>query len=64
MTIDTDLARRLEIADILGAADYAHTLNRLEPGAGARILEVGGGFAVLMGPRFPITASDILSSPN
>jgi GNAT superfamily N-acetyltransferase len=54
MTIDTDLARRLETADILGAADYAHTLNRLEPGAGASVLEVGGGFAVLMGLHFPI----------
>lgn len=54
MTSPLELAQRLERADILGAADYAHTLNRLEAGAPAKVLGVGGGTAVLMGPRFPV----------
>lgn len=52
--IGLELSQRLEKADILGAADYAHTLNRLESGAGAKVLRVGAGTAVLMGPRFPV----------
>ncbi|MER3554880.1 MAG: hypothetical protein C4331_11170 [Meiothermus sp.] len=54
LVIDLELAQRLEQADILGAADYAHTLNRLRAGAGAKVTAVGGGRAVLMGPRFPV----------
>lgn len=54
MTSPLELAPRLERADIVGAADYAHTLNRLEAGAQAKVLGVGGGTAVLMGPRFPL----------
>ena len=54
MTTDVALAQRLERTNALNVADYVHTLKRLEPTARAEVFEVGEGWGVLMGARFPI----------
>jgi hypothetical protein len=50
-----DLARRLEAADALSGVRCAEAHQRLSPGGGATVLEVGGGFAIFMGAESPLT---------
>ncbi|MDQ3397746.1 MAG: GNAT family N-acetyltransferase [Deinococcota bacterium] len=46
---DLALARRLEHHEARGLADYAYTQLALEPQAQARVLRIGGGYAVFLG---------------
>ena len=50
-----DLARRLEAADALSGVRCAEAHQRLNPGGGATVLEVAGGFAIFMGAESPLT---------
>ena len=52
---DVALARRLEAAEAAGAAACARTLARLDPSAGAAVLDVGGGVAAFLGVGSPLT---------
>jgi GNAT superfamily N-acetyltransferase len=52
---DIALARRLEGAEAAGAAAAAGVLARLDPSAGATVLEAGGGVAAFLGVGSPLT---------
>ncbi|MGA3039266.1 MAG: hypothetical protein ABSF54_00595 [Bryobacteraceae bacterium] len=50
-----DLARRLEAAEALNGVECADAHQKLNPELGATVLEVGGGFAIFVGPDSPLT---------
>jgi ribosomal protein S18 acetylase RimI-like enzyme len=50
-----ELARRLEAAEALNGVACAEAHQRLHPGLGAAVLEVGGGFAIFVGVESPLT---------
>jgi hypothetical protein len=50
-----DLARRLEEADARNGVECAEAHQMLNPELGATVLEVGGGFALFVGPESPLT---------
>jgi len=50
-----ELARRLEAAEVLDGVACAEAYRRLNPGLGAAVLEVGGGFAIFAGEESPLT---------
>ena len=50
-----DLARRLEAAEARIGVACAEAHQRLNPGLGAAVLEVGGGFAMFVGVESPLT---------
>ena len=50
-----ELARRLEKAEALAGVACAQAHERLNPAVGAAVLEVGGGFAIFVGVRSPLT---------
>lgn len=54
MKVDLGLARRLEHLGVLNAADYVHTLKRIEPKSPAEVFAAGQGWGVLMGRDYPI----------
>jgi hypothetical protein len=49
------LARRLEEAEALNGASCVAALRKLNPAAGATVLEVAGGSAIFAGPGSPLT---------
>jgi hypothetical protein len=55
MHVGADLARRLEAAESLNAVECAEAHQQLNPGLGAALLEVGGGFAIFVGVESPLT---------
>jgi GNAT superfamily N-acetyltransferase len=68
---DLALAQRLERSTALNSADYATTLQRLQPEATPQVLPIAGGYAIFteatypvnraigLGLTMPITASDL-----
>jgi hypothetical protein len=50
-----ELARRVEAAEALDGVACADAYRRLNPGLGAAVLEVGGGFAIFAGVESPLT---------
>ena len=53
-SVDSAVARRLEIASARRGIEYARAVERLHPDDSVAVLEVGGGFAVYTGPNYPI----------
>jgi hypothetical protein len=64
MVISLELARRLERVDALNSADYALTLARLEPASHAALIPLGPGYALRMGPDYPINKMAWLEAPD
>lgn len=54
---DEDLARRLELADAQGQAEYVQTQRRLFPGVPTALLWAAGGCAVYAGPNSPFCSA-------
>ena len=50
-----NLARRIEAAEARNGVGCAEAHQRLNPGLGAAVLEVGGGFAIYVGVESPLT---------
>lgn len=50
-----DLARRLERAEARNGVACAEAHEQLNAGLAAAVLEVGGGFAIFVGPESPLT---------
>lgn len=55
LTLDLDLARRIEHAEAQAAVECAEALKRFRPASGAAVRRVAGGFAVYCGKNSPIT---------
>ncbi|HEV1994269.1 MAG TPA: GNAT family N-acetyltransferase [Candidatus Acidoferrum sp.] len=53
--LSLELARRIELAEAQAAVDCAETLDRLQPGSGAAVEEIAGGFAIYCGANSPTT---------
>lgn len=49
-----DLARRLEAAEALNGVACADAQRQLDPGSGAAVLEVAGGYAIFVGQGSPL----------
>ncbi len=54
MKVDLKLAQHLERIGALNAADYAHTLKKIESKFPAEVFAVGQGWGVLLGPDYPV----------
>lgn len=55
LTLDLELARRVESAEAQAAMECAEALKRFRASSGAAVLRVAGGFAVYCGKNSPIT---------
>jgi GNAT superfamily N-acetyltransferase len=55
MFAGAELARRLEAAEARNDVACAEAHQRLDPGLGAAVLEVAGGFAIFVGAESPLT---------
>ena len=55
LTLDLELARRIEHAEAQAAVECAEALKRFRPASGAAVRRVAGGFAVYCGKNSPIT---------
>jgi len=55
MHVGLEMARRLEAAEGLHGVACAEAHQRLNPGLGATVLEVAGGFAIFVGVQSPLT---------
>jgi hypothetical protein len=53
--LSLELARRIELAEAQAAVDCAQSLDRLQPGSGAAVEEIAGGFAIYCGANSPTT---------
>lgn len=55
LTLDLELARRIEHAEAQAAVECAEAMKRFRPRSGAAVRRVAGGFAVYCGKNSPIT---------
>jgi hypothetical protein len=55
LSLNLELARRIEHAEAQAAVECAEALERFRPGSGAAVRRVAGGFAVYCGKSSPIT---------
>jgi GNAT superfamily N-acetyltransferase len=55
LQLTLDLARRIELSEAQAAVDGAETIERLQPGSGAAVEPIAGGFAIYCGPNSPVT---------
>ncbi|HYL63213.1 MAG TPA: GNAT family N-acetyltransferase [Candidatus Methylomirabilis sp.] len=55
LTLDLELARRIEHAEAQAAVECAEALKRFRPASGAAVRRIAGGFAVYCGKNSPIT---------
>ena len=55
LQLTLDLARRIELSEAQAALDGAETIERLQPGCGAAVEPIAGGFAIYCGPNSPVT---------
>ena len=55
LTLDLELARRIELAEAQAAVECAEALKRFRPASGAAVRRLAGGFAVYCGKDSPIT---------
>jgi Acetyltransferase (GNAT) family len=55
LSLNLELARRVELAEAQAAVECAEALERFRPGSGAAVRRVAGGFAVYCGKNSPIT---------